>query len=167
MPNLYKVQDHRRDLLGRSMASHTMPWLGSMFFPMHTILVLHQNLLLFFCPSYVAAQKASVAPRVSATRQVIQTDGLTSSSSLITKARRVRIIMPQSFRPLNTKKKHTLLARGEETTTSQAIRASNSRVPGVHVHKENTQFSIDQLMECQLQMLEVVQKLVNTPLFSF
>jgi hypothetical protein len=63
--------------------------------------------------------------------------------------------------------KRTLLARGEETTTPQAVRASNSRVPGVHVHQENTQFSIDQLMECQLQMHEVAQKLVSTPLFSF
>jgi hypothetical protein len=61
----------------------------------------------------------------------------------------------------------TLLARGEETTTPQAVRASNSRVPGVHVHQENTQFSTDQLMECQLQMHEVAQKLVNTSLFSF
>ena len=40
-----------------------------------------------FCPSYVAAQQASVAPRVSATRQVIQTDGLTFGSSLITRAK--------------------------------------------------------------------------------
>jgi hypothetical protein len=40
-----------------------------------------------FCPSYVAAQEASVAPRVSATRQVIQTDGLASGSSPITRAR--------------------------------------------------------------------------------
>jgi len=31
----------REDLLGRSMASHKMPWLGSMFFPMHTIVVSH------------------------------------------------------------------------------------------------------------------------------
>ncbi len=31
-----------------------------------------------FCPSYVAAHEASVAPRVFATRQVIQTDGLAS-----------------------------------------------------------------------------------------
>jgi hypothetical protein len=61
----------------------------------------------------------------------------------------------------------TLLARGEETTTPQAVRASNSCVPGVHVHQENTQFSTDQLMECQLQMHEVAQKLMNTPLFSF
>jgi hypothetical protein len=61
----------------------------------------------------------------------------------------------------------TLLARGEETSTPQAIRASNSRVPGIHVHQENTQLSTDQLMECQLQMHEVAQKLVNTPLFSF
>jgi hypothetical protein len=60
-----------------------------------------------------------------------------------------------------------LLARGEETTIPQVARASNSRVPGIHVHEENTQFSIVQLMECQLQMCEVAQKLVNTSLFSF
>jgi hypothetical protein len=75
--------------------------------------------------------------------------------------------MPQSFRPLNLEEECILLARGEETTTPQAVRASNSRVPGVHVHQENTQFSTDQLMECQLQMHEVAQKLVSTPLFSF
>jgi hypothetical protein len=61
----------------------------------------------------------------------------------------------------------TLLARGEETTTPQVVRASNSRVPGVHVHQENTQFSTDQLMECQLQMHEMAQKLVSTPVFNF
>jgi len=61
----------------------------------------------------------------------------------------------------------TLLARGEETTTPQAVRASNSCVPRVHVHQENTQFFTDQLMECQFQMHGVVQKLVSTPLFSF
>ncbi len=60
-----------------------------------------------------------------------------------------------------------MLARGEESTTPQAVRASNSRVPGVHVHKENTQFSTNQLMECQLQMHAVAQKLMSTPLFSF
>jgi hypothetical protein len=63
--------------------------------------------------------------------------------------------MPQSFHPLNTKKKCNLLAKGEETTTPQAARASNFRVPGVHVHQENTQFSTDQLMECQLQVREM------------
>jgi len=42
--------------------------------------------------------------------------------------------MPQSFCPLNMEEERTLLARGKETTTPQAIRASNSRVPGVHVH---------------------------------
>ncbi len=47
-----------------------------------------------FCPSYVAAQETNVAPRVSATRQVIQTYGLASGSSLITRARGVRAIMP-------------------------------------------------------------------------
>jgi hypothetical protein len=46
--------------------------------------------------------------------------------------------MPQSFHPLNMEEENTLLARGEEITTPQAVRASNSRVPGVHVHKENT-----------------------------
>jgi hypothetical protein len=61
----------------------------------------------------------------------------------------------------------TLLARGEETTTPQAVRASNFHVTRVHVHQENTQFSTDQLMECQLQMHEVAQKLMSTPLFSF
>jgi hypothetical protein len=75
--------------------------------------------------------------------------------------------MPQSFCPLNTEEECTFLARGEETTTPQAIRASNSHVPRVHVHQENTQFSINQLMECQLQMHEVAQKLMNTPLFCF
>jgi hypothetical protein len=56
--------------------------------------------------------------------------------------------MRQCFRPHNTEEKCTLLVRGEETTTPQATRASKSRVPGVHVHEENTQFSTDQLMEC-------------------
>ncbi len=94
-----------------------------------------------FCPSYFVAQEASVAPRVVATRQVIQIDGLASGSSLITRAKGARAVMPQSFRPLNKEKKHMLLARGKETTTPQAIRASNFRVPRVHVHQENTQFS--------------------------
>jgi hypothetical protein len=40
-----------------------------------------------FCPSYVVTQVASVAPKVFIIRQVIQTDGLTSSSSPITRAR--------------------------------------------------------------------------------
>jgi hypothetical protein len=60
-----------------------------------------------------------------------------------------------------------LLARGEETTTPQAIRAPNSPVLEVHLHQENTQFSTDQLMEFQLQMCEVAQKLVSTSLFCF
>jgi hypothetical protein len=87
MSNMYKVQDHMRDLLGHSMASHMMPWLGSLFFPVHTIQVLHHKLLLLFALSYFVTQQVSVAPRVFATRQVIQTDGLTSGSSPITKAR--------------------------------------------------------------------------------
>jgi hypothetical protein len=51
--------------------------------------------------------------------------------------------MLQSFHLLNTKEKHTLLVKGEETTTPQATRASNSCVLGIHVHQENTQFSTD------------------------
>jgi hypothetical protein len=42
--------------------------------------------------------------------------------------------MPQSFHLLNTEEERTLLARGEETTTPQAARASNSHVAGIHVH---------------------------------
>jgi hypothetical protein len=120
-----------------------------------------------FCPSYFKTQQASVAPRVSATRQVIQTDGLASGSSPITRTRGAQAIMSQSFCPLNIEEECTLLPRGEETTTREAARAPNSFVPRVHLHKENTQFFTDQLMECQLQMHEVVQKLVSTPLFSF
>jgi len=47
-----------------------------------------------FCPSYVAAQEVSVAPRVSATRQVIQINGLAFGSSPITKAKGARAVMP-------------------------------------------------------------------------
>jgi hypothetical protein len=54
-----------------------------------------------FYPSYFATQEASVAPRVFAIRQVIQTHGLTSGSSPITRARGARTIMPRSFHPLN------------------------------------------------------------------
>jgi hypothetical protein len=75
--------------------------------------------------------------------------------------------MPQSFRPFNMEEECTLLAKGEETTTPQVVRASNSHVLGIHVHHENTQFSTDQLMECQFQMHEVAQKFVSLPLFSF
>jgi hypothetical protein len=71
----------------------------------------------YFCPSYFVAEEASVAPKVSATKQVIQTNGLAYDSSPISKARRARAIMSQSFRPLNMEEECTLLARGEETTT--------------------------------------------------
>jgi hypothetical protein len=36
-----------------------------------------------FCPSYFMAQEASVTPIVFATRQVIQTNGLTCGSNLL------------------------------------------------------------------------------------
>jgi hypothetical protein len=51
--------------------------------------------------------------------------------------------MPKSFHPFNMEEEHTLLVRGEKTTTPQVVRASNSHVLRVHVHHENTQFSID------------------------
>jgi hypothetical protein len=96
-----------------------------------------------FCPSYFATQKTNVAPKVSTTRQVIQTNGFASGSSHMTKVRGAQTFMSQSFSPLNTEEERTLLAKGEETITPQATRASNFRVPGIHVHKKNTQFSID------------------------
>jgi hypothetical protein len=88
----------------------------------------------FFYPSYFATQKASVAPEVSAIEYVIQTDGLTSNSNPIIRAKGARTVMSQSFRPLNMEEERTLLVRGEETTTPQAIRASNLRVPKICVH---------------------------------
>jgi hypothetical protein len=47
-----------------------------------------------FWPFYFVAQKASVAPKVFATRQVIQTDGLACNSSPITRAKGARVVMP-------------------------------------------------------------------------
>ncbi len=47
-----------------------------------------------FFPSYFAAREASVTPRVFATRQVIQTDGLASGLNPITKAKGARAVMP-------------------------------------------------------------------------
>jgi len=129
------------------MASHTMSWLGNMFFLVHTILVSHQNLPLFF--SFPTLRhKRLMAPKESIIRQVIQTNGLAYGSCPITKAKGVQTVVPQSFRPFNTEEERTLLVKGGEITTPQVIRASNFRVPRIHIHKENTQFSIDQLMEC-------------------
>jgi hypothetical protein len=48
--------------------------------------------------------------------------------------------MTQSFCPFNMEKKRTLFPSGEEITTPQATRVSNSHVVGIHVHQENTQF---------------------------
>ncbi len=47
-----------------------------------------------FHPSYFTPQEANVAPKVSATRQVIQTDGLASRSSPLTRAKGARVVMP-------------------------------------------------------------------------
>ncbi len=75
-----------------------------------------------------------MAPRVFAIRHVIQIDGLAFGFSPISRATGARTVMSQSFRPLNTEEECTLLAKGEETITPQAVRALNSHVLGVHVH---------------------------------
>ncbi len=105
MPNLYKVQDHGRDLSHDAMVGE------------YVLSIAHNSSLTpefatSFCPFYVVAQEASVAPKVFAIRQVIQTNGLASSSSPITKVRGARAVMPQSFRPLNMEEERTLLAKG-------------------------------------------------------
>jgi hypothetical protein len=41
----------------------------------------------YFCPSYFVAQKVTMAPKVFATKQVIQTDGLAFGSSPITRVK--------------------------------------------------------------------------------
>ncbi len=69
-----------------------------------------------------------MVPKVSAIRQVIWIDGFTFGSSPITRAKGAQIVMPQSFRLLNTKEERTLLVRGEKTITPQDARASNSCV---------------------------------------
>jgi hypothetical protein len=55
-----------------------------------------------FYLSYFAAQEVSVAPKVYATKQVIQTNGLAFGLSPITRAKGTRVVMPQSFCFLNT-----------------------------------------------------------------
>jgi hypothetical protein len=77
-----------------------------------------------------------------ATRYVIQIDGLAFGSSPITRARGAQAVMAQSFRPLNIEGR-TLLARGEETTTPKAARASNFMSHEYMYIKENTKFSTD------------------------
>jgi hypothetical protein len=62
MPNLYRVQDHRRDLLGRSMASHMMVKENVLSNAHNSSLTV--EFATFFYPSYFVAQEASVAPKV-------------------------------------------------------------------------------------------------------
>ncbi len=70
-----------------------------------------------FYPSYFVAQKASVASKIFTAKQKIHNNGLASGSSPITRAKGVRAVMPQSFRPFNMEEEHTLLAKGEEIST--------------------------------------------------
>ncbi len=113
----------------------------------------------YFCPSYFIAQEASVALRVFATRQIIQIDGLAYGSSRITKAKRARTTMSQSFHPLHMEKERTLLARGEETITPQIARASNSHVPRVHVHQETHNFPLISLWNANFKCMKWFQNL--------
>jgi hypothetical protein len=55
---------------------------------------LKPEIVTFFCLSYFAAQEASVASRVFAIRQVIQTDGLAYGSMPITRARGAQVVIP-------------------------------------------------------------------------
>ncbi len=75
--------------------------------------------------------------------------------------------MPQSFRPLNMEEEHTLLTRGKKLLYHKLL---GHQIPVskeyMYIRKTHN-FSIDQIMECQLQMYEMAQKLVNTSLFSF
>ncbi len=87
MPNMYMVQDYERDLLGRSMAFHTM--VGEYVFSSAHNSNFTPEFAISFCLSYFAAQEASVAPIVFTIRHVIQINGLASNSSLITRARGV------------------------------------------------------------------------------
>ncbi len=84
MPNLYKVQDHVRDLLGCSIASHTV---GEYVFSSAYNSSFTLEFATSFFPSYVTTQEASVAPRVSTTRHVIQTNGLAFGLNPITRVK--------------------------------------------------------------------------------
>jgi len=71
-----------------------------------------------FCLFYFTTQEANVAPRVSTTRQVIQTNGLASSSSLITRARGAQIVMPQSLSFQHERRTHLVGEKGGDYYTT-------------------------------------------------
>ncbi len=69
---------------------------------------------------------------------------------------------------LSTWKKNTPCRQGGRRLLHHKLLGHQIFVSQEYMYiKKNTQFSIDQLMECQLQMLEVAQKLMKTLLFSF
>jgi hypothetical protein len=68
MPNLYKVQDHGRDLLGRSNGLSHDAMIGEYIISYAHNSSLTPKFTTFFFPSYFMTQEASVAPRVFATR---------------------------------------------------------------------------------------------------
>jgi hypothetical protein len=62
--------------------------------------------------------------------------------------------MPQSFHPFNTEEKCTLLVRGEEIITPQAIKASNSHILRVHVHQETHNFPLISLWNANFKCVK-------------
>jgi len=68
MRNLYKVQDHGRDLLGRSNGLSHDAMVGEYIISNAHNSSLTPKFTTFFFPSYFTTQEASVAPRVFATR---------------------------------------------------------------------------------------------------
>jgi hypothetical protein len=93
MPNLYKAHDHERDLPRLFYGLSHDAMVGECVFSNAHNYSFTPKFTTSFCPSYSTAQEGSVAPKVSTTRQVIQTDGLASGSSPITKARGAQIVM--------------------------------------------------------------------------
>jgi hypothetical protein len=74
--------------------------------------------------------------------------------------------MPQSFCPLNMEEEHILL-RGGRKLLHHKLLGHQILVSQEYMYIKKTQFSTHHFMECQFQMREMAQKLVNTPLFNF
>jgi hypothetical protein len=62
--------------------------------------------------------------------------------------------MPQSFHPLNTEEDRTLLARGEEIITPQAVRASNSCVQVYMYIKKTHKFPLISLWSANFKSVK-------------
>jgi hypothetical protein len=119
---------------------------------------------IFFCPSYFVAQKASVAPRVSTTRQVIQAMDSHLVQVLLLGLKELEHSCHNLF-VLSTQKKNTPCWRGGKRLLHHKLLRHQIFVSQEYMYIRKTHnFSINKLMECQLQMREVVQKLVTKAL---